>query len=172
MNIFTNLIVKVIFIILFYLVWQNSSNYIWINNTLLYFYLATAIFSIIIDRLSLYYKNENNNNSPIKIFKRFRFIILTIPVIEYIYYARANKYITTIGIILVFGVIIFKTINSKISIKEISNLKLFNILSNRAYLLEIINIIAFSLILNSYYSLFSLIIIFYITNKIYKNNNK
>src|SRR6056297_1096789 len=106
LNIITNLIFKVIFVLLFYLVWQNSNNYILLNNTLVYFYIATAIFSIIINRLSLNYKKEDNNDGFINTIKRFRFIILTIPIIEYIYFARANKYITIFGIILVFVIII------------------------------------------------------------------
>jgi len=120
LNIITNLIFKVIFVLLFYLVWQNSNNYILLNNTLVYFYIATAIFSIIINRLSLNYKKEDNNDGFINTIKRFRFITLTIPIIEYIYFARANKYITIFGIILVFVIIIFKTISLKISKKDIT----------------------------------------------------
>jgi hypothetical protein len=168
LNIITNLIFKVIFILLFYLVWQNSSNYIFINNTLVYFYIAIAIFSIIINRLSLNYKKEDNTDKSLNIIKRFRFIILSIPIMEYIYFARTNKYITIFGIILVFGIIIFKTINSKVSTKDITKFKLLNTLSNNAFLLESINIIGFSLILNSYYSFISLILLFYITYKINK----
>lgn len=169
LNIVTNLIFKVIFVLLFYLVWQNSNNYILLNNTLVYFYIATAIFSIIINRLSLNYKKEDKNDGLINTIKRFRFIILIIPIIEYIYFARANKYITIFGIILVFVIIIFKTIKLKISTKDITKFKLLNTLSNNAFLIESINIIGFSLILNSYYSFISLILLFYIS---YKINNK
>jgi len=119
LNIITNLAAKIIFFILFYIFWQNGSqNNILINNSLIYFYLAAAIFAVILDRIFLYYKKEQSNNSSINIIKRFRFIIFLIPLIEYLYFARINKYITVLGIILLFGVIIFKIVDGKINIKS------------------------------------------------------
>lgn len=164
LNIITNLALKIIFFILFYIVWQNSSqNNILINDSLIYFYLAAAIFSVIIDRIFLYYKKAKNNVSTHYIIKSFRFIILLIPLIEYIYFARINKYITVLGIVLVFSVIIFKIIESKTNIKNNANIKLLNKLPSKVPIGEIIKIIGFTLILNAYYSTLLAIIFSFLT---------
>ncbi|MGM0446317.1 MAG: hypothetical protein ACQEQH_07890 [Bacillota bacterium] len=169
MNIITNLAVKIIFFMLFYIVWQNSSqNNILINNSLIYFYLAAAIFAVIIDRIFLYYKTEKNDDSSINIIKRFRFIILLIPLIEYIYFIRSNKYITVLGIIIVFGVIIFNIIKSKTDIK----IELLNIFSSEVLIGELIKIIGFTLILNAYYSTVLAIIFIFLRFKIKTKKEK
>ena len=176
MNYLINILSKVGIIILFYYAWQNIERVSNINQNLIYFYLIMVILSLIIDKFFFKGKkteNKKTHQTLSTIISITWFGALIVPLIEYSYFLRSNKYLTILGITTVFVGIIIRGLSIKYlgqyfsrdietwSKHNVVDSGFYRYIRHPAYLGNIIQILGFPLILNAYYSLIlSVLVIF------------